>query len=214
MVVTRSKYITVMLTFLLIASMFLSACKGNSTTSGNESTGGSTVALEDSPTADAAETPQTATSPSSEPIISKLPEENVTEWLGISADGVDEDAFLNSLDIGLLEEIASEFYALAKDIQQKEINDPEYVLRGEWSRDTVSSDRYIKVINMGESAMKPLYWIIYKSSSQGFYEYVCCLALQELSGFDFSDAVTQSQGWATSKEFLDLFTQRILEETQ
>mgnify|MGYP006948544004 CR=1 FL=1 len=45
------------------------------------------------------------------------------------------------------------------------------------------SDRYKKVLGMGEAAMKPLYWIIYKSPEAGLYEYICARALAELSGY-------------------------------
>lgn len=145
-------------------------------------------------------------------IPTMTPETNVIEWLGISEDGVDEDAFLENLDVELLKEIAAEFQALVEEVQQKQIEDPESVLRGEWYTDIIESDKYIKVVNMGDEAMKPLYWIIYKSDNQGLYEYICCMALEELSGYDFTD--DNGIGWATSKDFLDRFTKRITSDKQ
>jgi hypothetical protein len=135
---------------------------------------------------------------------------NTVEWMEISEDGVDEDAFLENLDTELLNEIAAEFQSLVEEVHQKQIEDPESVLRGEWIGDITESDRYIKVVNMGARAMKPLYWIIYKSDNQGLYEYICCMALEELSGYDFTDA--NGIGWATSKEFLDRFNMRIISD--
>lgn len=51
--------------------------------------------------------------------------------------------------------------------------------------------------------MKPLYLIIYRSPYAGEYEYLCANILYELSGFDFE--------WANSKEFLEKFNQKVLE---
>jgi len=138
------------------------------------------------------------------------PDVNSIEWPEISSEGVDEDAFLSGLDFKLLEEIAAELQALCEEIAQKQRDDPAYALSAEWWDDVNESGRFRKVVNMGGSAMKPLYWVIYKSSQQGFYEYTCAMALQEISGYDF--AKDDGQGWATSKEFLNLFTQKILSE--
>lgn len=136
------------------------------------------------------------------------PGAKAVEWLGISENGVDEYVFLENLDLELLTEIAAEFQALVEEEQQKEIEDPEFVLRGEWHHFITESDRYGKVTSMGDAAMKPLYWIIYKSDDQGLYEYICCMALEELSGYNFADE--DGIGWATSKDFLDRFTKMVL----
>jgi hypothetical protein len=132
------------------------------------------------------------------------------EWSEISEDGVNEDEFLENMDTELLKEIATELQTLVEEIQQKQMEDPESVLRGEWISDITESDRYKAVVNMGPRAMKPLYWIIYKSDNQGLYEYICCMALEELSGYDFTDE--NGTGWAMSKDFLNRFTKRILND--
>jgi hypothetical protein len=134
-------------------------------------------------------------------------ETNRVEWLGVSENGVDEDVFLENIDTEILKEIAAEFQTLIEEEQQKEIEDPEFVLRGEWHKFIIESDRYRKIVNMGDDAMKPLFWIIYKSENQGLYEYTCCMALEEISGYDLS---TDGIGWATSKDFLARFTKMVL----
>lgn len=73
------------------------------------------------------------------------------------------------------------------------------------------SQQYNKVLNMGGAAMKPLYWIIYKSPNAGMYEYICATALYELSGCDFTNE-DGSLTWTNSKEFLDRFNEKILSD--
>jgi len=136
-------------------------------------------------------------------------ETNAIEWLGVSENGVDEDVFLENIDMELLKEIAAEFQTLVEEVQQKEMEDPEFVLRGEWHKFIIENDKYSKIVNMGGDAMKPLFWIIYKSDNQGLYEYTCCMALEEISGYDLS---TDGIGWATSKDFLDRFIKRLLSD--
>lgn len=63
---------------------------------------------------------------------------------------------------------------------------------------------------MGNQAVKPLYWIIYKSENQGMYEQICALALDKLSGYDF-DEDGDGIKWSTSKEFLEEFIQPVLD---
>lgn len=194
------------LTSLVIgAALFLASCGyGNM----NDSLPESSPGLAD----DTFVTHKTNTEPSEAGGMTNLetPEASTAKWSGISAGGVDEDAFLEDLDVELLEEIATELQALVEEVQQKQIEDPESVLRGEWLGDITGSGRYINVVDMGDRAMKPLYWIIYKSDDQGLYEYICCLALEELSGYDFTDA--DGIAWATSKDFLDRFTKRIVDD--
>lgn len=68
---------------------------------------------------------------------------------------------------------------------------------------------YQNVLDMGAAAMKPLYLIIYKSPNTGLYEYICAMALDELSGYDFSNE-NPGEVWANSKDFLALFDQNVL----
>lgn len=130
-------------------------------------------------------------------------------WDEITPSGVDEDMFLENLDIDLLQTIASEFQIIVNEEIEKERKDPESVLRAEWLQ-IFKGERYKKIVNMGDAVMKPLYWIIYKSENSGLYEYICSKALSEISGLDKDNTLS----WATSKQFLKLFTDKILEEKE
>ena len=55
------------------------------------------------------------------------------------------------------------------------------------------------IVAIGKPAMKPLYWIIYKSGKNEIYEYMCACALQEISGISFEDEVNGTQVWSTAK---------------
>lgn len=130
-------------------------------------------------------------------------------WGEITKDGVDEQKLLNNINADVLEEIASLFQKLDKEIAEKESISPKYVLRGNWVKDVIESEQYKKVISMGNKTMKPLYWIIYKSNSSGRYEYICALALEKLSNFNF-DEDGDGTKWATSKEFLEEFDRKVV----
>lgn len=125
------------------------------------------------------------------------------EWNEISKDGVDEKLFLENLDTEILENIATEFQTLVEEETKEEQANPEIVIEEGWTR-VFKSERYKKVLDIGSSAMKPLYWIVYKSPNAGMYEYICATALYELSEYDFE--------WANSKEFLEKFNEKILAE--
>ena len=63
------------------------------------------------------------------------------------------------------------------------------------------------MLEIGNPAMKPLYWIIYKSPNAGMYEYICAMALYELSGYDFLNE-DGSLSWTNSKEFVERFNEK------
>ena len=131
-------------------------------------------------------------------------------WLEITEDGVDEELFWENLDAEILEAIATELQALVEEEAEAERANPEILITEGWTRIFVSQ-QYNKVLNMGESAMKPLYWMIYKSPNVGMYEYICANALYELSGYDFTNE-DGSLTWNNSKEFLDRFNEKILND--
>lgn len=157
-------------------------------------------------TIDTAESSQTA----QESTAGTAEDNQTVTWEEITKDGVDEQELLNNINTDVLEEIAALFQALDQEIMEKESVSPEYVLRGGWAKDVIESEQYNTVISMGNEAMKPLYWIIYKSDNQGRYEYICALALDELSGFDF-DEDGDGIKWASSKELLEEFNQRVID---
>ena len=131
-------------------------------------------------------------------------------WAAITEDGVDEAAFLAALDTSLLEKVAAELQTAVDEEAAAEQENPALVLTEGWTR-IFQSTQNQNVLARGKEAMPALYWIIYKSESNGLYEYVCATALYELSGYDFTiaDGVLQ---WDNAKALLPLFSERILEE--
>ncbi len=151
-----------------------------------------------------------------EEVLGERPEESPEgeessslDWPEITDEGVDEALFLEHLDIEMLEAVAFELQTLVDEEMEAERENPEIVITEGWVR-VFDSDRYKKVLGMGEAAMKPLYWIIYKSPEAGMYEYICAAALAELSGYPLeNDDGTQT--WTNSKEFLERFDEMVLE---
>ncbi len=92
---------------------------------------------------------------------------------------------ISRLKILIFDYIAGELQALVREEEEEERKNPEIIFTEGWVR-VFDSEHYSKVLDMGPAAMKPLYWIIYKSPNAGMYEYICANALYELSGFDFS----------------------------
>lgn len=109
-----------------------------------------------------------------------------------------------------LEYVAAELQTLVEEETEAEKENPDIVLTEGWVR-VFDSEHYANVLSLGNQAMKPLYWIIYKSSNAGQYEYICAYALYELSGYDFTDA-NGCLTWSNSKEFLSVFNERIISE--
>ena len=136
--------------------------------------------------------------------------ENSVKWDEVTNEGVNEEEFLKNMDIEALQIIAGELQTLVNEEIKKERDNPESVIKGEWIQ-VFESEHYKKVINMGPKAMKPLYWIIYKSENSGLYEYICSKALSEISGYNFHNE-DGTKTWASSKEFLEKFNEKILSE--
>ncbi|MBR6314001.1 MAG: hypothetical protein IKR49_05105 [Clostridia bacterium] len=130
-------------------------------------------------------------------------------WAAITEDGVDEAAFLSTLDTSLLEKVAAELQTAVDEEAKAEQENQELVLTEGWTR-IFKSTQYQNVLALGKEAMPALYWIIYKSDNNGLYEFVCANALYELSGYDFTiaDGVRQ---WDNAKALLPLFNEKVLE---
>lgn len=146
-----------------------------------------------------------------ESIETQEPTKNTSlAWPEITDDGVNEELFLENLNTEVLEFISNELQTLIEEQSAAEFGNSEMALSGGWNS-IFDSERYQKVLDMGETAMKPLYWIIYKSPDAGMYEYICAMALSELSEYDFieEDGVLT---WSNSKEFLERFNEKILNE--
>ena len=146
--------------------------------------------------------------------VVELPDsESSLTWEGLSRDGIDETVFWKTVNEENLKTVALEFQDLTDFIGEKSRKNPEYARTAEWFNDVKNSDEYARVLAMGDGAVKPLYWIIYKSEQQGLYEYICAMALDELTGYDYS-TVNEGNGWSTSKELLELLNDKILEESE
>jgi hypothetical protein len=169
----------------------------------------STLTLVGCKDADNSLTSNTGDSYSSSATVEAATQENASlNWSVITKDGVNEEQLWKEIDIATLETIATEFQTLLQEEYEAERKNPEIVLTEGWIR-VFNSERYQKVLDLGDKAMKPLYWIIYKSQNAGIYEYLCAKALYDLSGYDF----TQEDGtltWTNSKEFLERFNERII----
>ena len=138
-------------------------------------------------------------------------EENEINWDEITEDGVNEELLLNNLDKDILEKVAKNFQDALDEELKEEKNNPEIVITEGWTR-IFDKVQYKEVINIGKPAMKPLYYILYKSSNNGQYEYLCATALQEISGINFKNEDDGTMGWSTAKEYLELFTKEIIKQ--
>ncbi len=114
------------------------------------------------------------------------------------------------LELDLLPVENHEMQALVEEAIKEEQENPEIVLSEGFVR-IFKSERYNRVLEIGNPAMKPLYWIIYKSPNAGMYECICAMALYELSGYDFLNE-DGSLSWTNSKEFVERFNEKILTE--
>lgn len=133
-------------------------------------------------------------------------------WEEIGEDGAVNEALLfANTDEEMLVYVARQLQDLCAEIDRKGERDRTYWLTGQWYGDAMGSEQYANVVHLGEKAVKPLFLIIYKSESAGMYEWVCSKALDEISGLDFSEE-NNGAGWRDSKEFLEMFIRRIVEQ--
>ena len=132
-------------------------------------------------------------------------------WNEITDSGVDEELLRRNVDTDILERIANNFREVIAEEASEEADNPEIVVTEGWTR-IFQKEKYKEVIAIGKPAMKPLYLILYKSENNAVYEYLCAYALQEISGITFYNADDETQGWSTAKEYLELFTQKVLEK--
>ena len=100
-----------------------------------------------------------------------------------------------------------------KEAEIAEAEDPAFTLEGKWYPFMFDSNAYKEVVALGEKAMLPLFWILYKSPNAGLYEYTCASALAELSEVYFEDETAFSD-WKDSRDFLEQFINRIAEENR
>ena len=134
------------------------------------------------------------------------------EWNEISESGVNEDLLLENMDINLLQEIARNLQGAIKEETNEERENPEIVITEGWTR-VFNKEGYKNVINIGKPAMKPLYYILYKSHNNGLYEYLCATALQEISGIGYQKG-DSTYDWNNAKEYLEIFTEEIIKNKE
>ncbi|MBQ9298350.1 MAG: hypothetical protein IJ223_04915 [Clostridia bacterium] len=128
----------------------------------------------------------------------KSTENNNINWNEITENGVDEQMLFKNINTDDLEKIAALLQNLTEEIGEKERADYQFAFEAKWYEYTLESKQFNQVLSMGNKAVKPLYFIIYKSSSQGLYEYICCMAIQRITNYQIED-------WNNSKDFLEKF---------
>lgn len=138
-------------------------------------------------------------------------EQEEVVWIEVNKNGVNEDLLIKNIDEETLTYIAQQLQDVCKEIDEKGQKDKNYWLTGQWYDDVMNSKQYNNVVSLGKKAMKPLFLIIYKSEKAGMYEWVCSKALTEISEFDFSGE-NDGAGWRNSKEFLEMFIAKIIEQ--
>lgn len=132
------------------------------------------------------------------------------DWEEITENGVDETLLLKNIDEKTLTYVAQQLQNLCDEIDVKGRKNKFYWLTGQWYNDVIYSKQFNNVVSLGNKAMKPLFLIIYKSKQAGMYEWVCSKALDKMSGFDFSGENVEH--WSNSKEFIKVFSNKIIEQ--
>ena len=97
---------------------------------------------------------------------------------------------------------------LLDEIAIKEKEDPNFIIEGKWFDYFKNDERYLNVLELEDKALKPLYFIIYKSENQGLYEYICSFAMYDILKLKNSDYDFE---WGTSKDYLNEITKIIVE---
>lgn len=125
------------------------------------------------------------------------------ERIIITVDELDEETFIEHLDIDILTTVAEKLQEVTDEIVRKQAADPESVIKGEWVTDFRNSEQYQYVIDQGVKVVKPLYYILYKSNQAGLYEYIISSAIYDIIGYDFSD--NKDYQWANAYEFREKY---------
>jgi hypothetical protein len=121
----------------------------------------------------------------------------------ITIEEMDEETFREDLDTDILTTVAEKLQEVTDEIVRKQAADPESVLRGDWVTDYSNSEQYHYVINQGVKAVKPMYYILYKSNQAGLYEFIISSAIYDIIGYDFSN--DKGYLWATAFEFREQY---------
>lgn len=134
----------------------------------------------------------------------------IVDWSDITVNGLDEDSFVQKLDSEVLQDVAENLQSLVDEELAEEEENPEIILSEGFTR-VFKKDLYREVIAMGDKAKMPLYYILYKSPNNDMYEYICAVALSELTGLDFMNESGDYYDWTSGKEYLELFNKYIVD---
>lgn len=129
-------------------------------------------------------------------------------WEEITENGVNEELLLEKLDTQISEKIAKNLQDVIDEEIKDEQENPQIVITEGWMR-IFNKEKYKEVISIGKPAMKPLYYILYKSENNDLYEFLCAKALQEISGIGGEITDDGTMQWSTAKEYLELFTEKV-----
>jgi hypothetical protein len=182
----KKRYI--ILPIMLTSSFIISACNTSSSLQRTEDVSAQIESTENNNT--------------STDIDYTLPEQEKDRII-ITAEEMDEETFIEDLDIDILTTVAEKLQEVTDEIVRKQAADPESVLRGDWVTDYSNSEQYHYVINQGVKAVKPMYYILYKSNQAGLYEFIISSAIYDIIGYDFSN--DKGYLWATAFEFREQY---------
>ena len=132
------------------------------------------------------------------------------DWSDITVSGLDENSFVKKLDTEVLQNIAAKLQSLVEEELAEERENQEIILSEGFTR-VFKKELYLEVIDMGNKAEMPLYYILYKSPNNDMYEYICAVALSELTGLDFMNESGDYYDWSSGKEYLELFNEYMLQ---
>ena len=135
-------------------------------------------------------------------------EENKITWDEITNGSVDEDLLLNNIDEDILKNIAKNLQEMIEEEQKEERENPSIVINEGWVR-IFNKEQYKRVVQMGNVAIKPLFYILYKSDDNGLYEYICAEALENITGIGKKINDDGTKRWTTAKEYLEIFIEEV-----
>lgn len=135
-------------------------------------------------------------------------EENKINWDEITNGRVDEELLLNNIDEDILKDIAQNLQEMIKEEQKEERENPSIVINEGWVR-IFNKDQYKNVVQIGNLAIKPLFYILYKSDNNGLYEYACAKALEDITGIGNELNDDGTKRWTTAKEYLEIFIEEV-----
>lgn len=135
----------------------------------------------------------------------------IVDWSDITVNGLDEDSFIQKLDTEVLQNVATNLQSLVDEELAEENENQEIILSEGFTR-VFKKELYLEVIDMGNKAEMPLYYILYNSPNNEMYEYICAVALSELTGLDFMNESGDYYDWTSGEEYLELFNEYMLDK--